>query len=267
MSEVSAAPRSGTPSWVDLMTTDREAAMRFYAGLFGWEFEVGPPEIGHYTMCKLRGHQIAGIGGQPPPDAGAPQFPVAWTTYLAVDDTDAICGRATAAGGQLLMGPVDIMDEGRMAVLADSSGAVFGVWQAGKHYGAQLVNEPGTLIWNEVNVRDTDAAKRFYSEVFGHELVTLEGPPDVGYTMLKINGHEVGGILGMAADWPEDSPAHWMTYFGVTDTDATAARIPELGGSVEHGPFDTTYGRVAVIKDPQGAHFAIIEVTEAVSST
>jgi predicted enzyme related to lactoylglutathione lyase len=164
MPEISSKYANGTPAWIDLMASDREAAVDFYRQLFGWDIEVGPPETGHYTMCSVRGLPVAGIGGQPP---GEQQFPVAWTTYLSVDDLDATAEKVKNAGGTVLTGPMDVMDQGRLAVGQDPTGAVFGMWQPGLHIGARLVNEPGGPCWNEVLTRDAAAAKEFYRAVLG----------------------------------------------------------------------------------------------------
>ncbi|MGH3342608.1 MAG: VOC family protein [Carbonactinosporaceae bacterium] len=260
MSEVSAYPE-GTPCWVDLGADDREAAMKFYGGLFGWEFEVGPQETGHYTTCLLRGLSVAGIGERPRADDGTPLAPVAWTTFLACVDADAAAARSAQAGGTVVMGPMDILDQGRLAVVEDPTGAVFGMWEPRKHSGARVVNEPGSLCWNEVATRDHEAAAAFYRAVFGYELAPME-MPGLAYSTLKVAGRSVAGILRMDASWPDDVPPHWMTYFDVADADVTVPAVRDLGGEVIRGPHDSPYGRLAVISDPQGAVFSIIELTD-----
>ena len=247
---------AGTPSWVDLMTSDPEASRNFYRELFGWELEVGPPETGHYTICRLRGHNVAGLGGEPAPDG----TPTAWTTYIAVDDVDAAAGRITGNGGSLLMGPLDVMTQGRMAVASDPTGAVFGLWQAGEHVGATLVNEPGTVNWNELNSRDLATARQFYGAVFGYDwqdVDTGQGGPQ--YATFQVGGRDVGGALQMTDQWPAEVPSHWIVYFGVDDTDASVATIQRLGGAVLMPPTDSPYGRFAAVRDPQGAVFTVIK--------
>ncbi|MGH3329179.1 MAG: VOC family protein [Streptomycetales bacterium] len=258
MSEVWSYP-AGTPCWVDLGADDREAAMKFYGGLFGWEFEVGPPELGHHTMCLLRGLPAAGIGERPRADDGTPLAPVAWTTFLATDDVDAAAARSAEAGGTVVMGPMDIVEEGRMAVVEDSTGAVFGLWEAHKHSGARIVNEPGALCWNEVATRDHEGAGEFYRTLFGYQLAPLD-MPGPSYSTLEVAGRSVAGILGMNASWPDAIPPHWMAYFDVADADVTVPLVRDLGGEVLRGPHDSPYGRLAVINDPQGAVFSIIEL-------
>src|SRR5215212_7631103 len=161
----------GTPSWVDRGSPDPGASARVYGELLGWETtEPGPvEETGGYRMFTRGGKQVAGLGplqqeGQPP----------AWTTYIASDDADATAKAADEAGGQVFTPPFDVMDAGRMTIIADPTGAIFGVWQAGEHHGAQLVNEPGSLCWNELATRDTGAAAKFYDAVFGWQADTQD---------------------------------------------------------------------------------------------
>jgi uncharacterized protein len=255
MSDVSAPYPNGAPCWVDLMASDRETAVRFYTELFGWKAEVGPPETGAYTICTIRDRPVAGIGqAQAIGDKPAP--PVAWTTYLATDDADATAEKATAAGGTVLMGPTDIPTMGRMLIAADPTGAVFGAWQARDFYGAQVVDEPGALCWNEANTRDAPAAARFYTEVFDISAEPMEGLPN--YFRLRAKGRTIGGIQQMGPDLPANIAPHWMSYFAVTDADAVADSLTKAGGTVLMKPFNVAPGRMAVLRDPQGAVFSVI---------
>ncbi|MDP8978075.1 MAG: VOC family protein [Actinomycetota bacterium] len=255
MAEVSSyAP--GTPSWVDLATSDPEGARNFYGRLFGWSFEVGPAETGHYTMCQLHGGNVAGMAGEPAREG----VPTAWTTYMATDDADAVARRIAEGDGTVLMGPMDVMSQGRLLVAADPAGALFGVWQAGDLVGASVVNEPGSLVWSELATRDLAAAQVFYTQVFGHAwepVDTGEGGP--AYQVFSVDGRAVGGAMQMTADWPEQIPSHWMAYFAVEDTEAAAAAAQELGGTVRVPPTDSPYGRFAVLSDPQGAVFTVMQ--------
>jgi predicted enzyme related to lactoylglutathione lyase len=260
MSEVNEyAP--GTPSWVDVAVPDPDAAADFYSAIFGWQVHETsrPEESGGYRMATLRGKEVAGISpimgeGQPP----------SWTTYIDTDDADATAEKAREAGGTVFAEPFDVLDVGRMAVLADPTGAVFAVWQPKGHPGAGLVNEPGAFSWNELNTRDPEAAKEFYGAVFGWQgrKFEMEGEgPD--YVTWHVGGedHSVGGMLDMRGRVPDEIPAHWMVYFNVDDTDATVAQVSERGGEVVVGPDEIPgVGRFAVMRDPQGAHFAVIKV-------
>jgi uncharacterized protein len=246
---------SGTPCWVDLGVDDVAKASAFYARLFGWEIEAGPPESGGYAMCLTKGLAVAGIG----PKQGPPGTPSAWTTYLASDLVEETARKVKAAGGHVLMEPMDIMDVGRMAVAADPGGAVFGIWQAGVHIGVGLANEPGTLCWNENFSRDFDRNKAFYQAVFGYEFGDI-GDVSFKYATLKVGGIDVGGIGELDSTFPAGVPAHWSSYFAVEDTDAAVAKVTAAGGSVARAPWDTPYGRMSVVSDDQGAVFSLISV-------
>lgn len=232
---------------------DIARASAFYADLLGWDIQAGPPEAGGYRMCLKNGRPVAGIG----PKQGPPGTPSAWTTYLATDNADDTAARITKAGGQTFMEPFDVMDAGRMTVAADPGGAVFGVWQARAHTGVGLANEPGTLCWNENHTRDFDRNKSFYQAVFGYQFGDIEGA-GIRYATLKLDGREVGGIMELDASVPAGVPAHWETYFAVTDTDTAVAAARAAGGSVIRPPWDTPYGRMAMVTDDQGAEFSVI---------
>jgi predicted enzyme related to lactoylglutathione lyase len=245
----------GTPAWADLMTSDHEASWDFYRQVFGWEIEDTGPDSGHYGMAMLKGRPVAGIGQAMP----GSEAPVAWTTYLSVRDLDASAAAASQHGGTVLMEPMDVMAEGRMAVAADPTGGVFGMWQAGNHYGAQVVNQPGALCWNELMTRDPARARQFYAEVFGYEYTKMDG--DFDYTTIDGEGpgNTVGGLGELSDSVPAGTPPHWMNYFEVKDADASVSTIAEAGGTVMSGPFDSPFGRIAVIADPQGGVFSIIQ--------
>jgi predicted enzyme related to lactoylglutathione lyase len=248
----------GTPNWVDLPTTDQAAAKTFYAGLFGWTYDDQPMGEGQvYSLAVLNGHQVAAISAQPPEMAAAGAPPM-WNTYLAVDSVDDATARVEAAGGKVAMAPFDVMDAGRMSFVMDPSGAPVALWQAGQHIGATLVNEPGTINWNELITGDPGVAA-FYSTVLGMTTSTMDmgtGP----YTTFEVGGQPVGGTT--PPQMP-GVPSHWHVYFGTDDADAAAAKATELGGSVIVPPFDTPVGRIAVLSDPQGAIFSVIKATPA----
>ena len=244
---------AGTPCWVDLGVDDIGRASAFYGGLFGWHIQEGPPEAGGYSMCEVNGRPVAGIG----PKLGPAETPAAWTTYLASDDADDTVSKIKAAGGQVVAGPMDVMDAGRTAVAADPGGALFGVWQAGAHTGAGLANEPGSLSWNENMSRDFDGNKAFYRAVFGYDYGDLSSQ-GFNYATADLDGRPVAGIGELDLNLPPEVPANWAAYFGVPDADAAVARAVELGGGVVRPAWDTPYGRMAVLADDQGAVFAIV---------
>jgi uncharacterized protein len=247
----------GTPSWVDLGTPDLDAAADFYGALFGWTCDPGPEEFGGYRMCLLRGSPVAGMGPQ-----GNPDMPPWWTTYISVASADDAAAAIEAAGGTLMVPPMDVMDVGRMAVAADPAGALFSVWEPRSHPGAGLVNEPGTLCWNELTTRRPDESIAFYGTVFGWTSSTSTDP--MPYTEFQLDGRGIGGMMAMDGSWPADLPNHWMVYFAVADTDASAARCVELGGATVVPPTDIPPGRFAVLNDPAGALFSIIQFTQPI---
>lgn len=243
----------GTPAWVDLMVPNRFAARDFYGQLLGWDFVEGSPETGYYSMCLKDGRPAAGLGEAPP--EGRP--PPVWTTYLASSDADEAVTRIREAGGTVMMEPTGVMQFGRVAVAADPTGAVFGLWQAGQHQGAEIVNEPGTVVWNECLTRDFEAAKAFYTTVFGYTAQDMSGE-GFTYATLEVDGQTVGGLGDLGPAAPAEVPAHWMTYFAVQDTGATAALAVELGGTLRAEPRDSEFGRIAVLQGPVGEVFSVI---------
>ncbi len=248
---------NGTPCWIDIGTPDVRAAGEFYSALFGWEIEYGPAEMGHYSMARLKGRDVAALADQQVPGV------VAWTTYLWVDDLDATTERARAAGSTVLADPMDVMTFGRMAVIADPGGAAVSLWQAGEHKGAGLVNEPGTLCWNELMTRAADESLEFYKAVVGltGNKADIDGPDY--YELALPGGRAVAGLMPMVGDdWPPELPNHWMVYFAVEDADAAVSRCVELGGATDVAPTEIPPGRFASLSDPQGGHFSILEFAQ-----
>jgi len=233
------------------MAPDPAAARAFYGAVLGWSFEGTGDEHGGYVIAQAGGAAAAGIG---PHQEGAP---VAWTLYFATDDADASAAQVAELGGTVVVPPGDIGPLGRMAVATDPTGAPFGVWQAGEHIGAGVANEPGALTWEDLRTGDPETARAFFADLFGFR---FEGIPDEAgdYRIMFRPGEEapLGGIGGM--EGREGSP-HWLVYFGVADTAVAAAAAEEAGGSVVLPPFETPYGRMAVVQDPGGAVFSVIE--------
>jgi predicted enzyme related to lactoylglutathione lyase len=246
----------GTPSWVDLATPDVDRAGTFYATLFGWTAEPVPmPDAGGYVMFTLNGKYVAAMS---PIEHG--ERPPAWTTYVSTDDADKTAELAQTAGGSVLMPPMDVFDSGRMAVLADPTGAAFAVWQPNQHPGAGLVDDPGTFTWTELSSRDTAAAARFYPEVFGWTAETSDGG-GMQYTEFKLGDSSVAGMMEMNPMVPAEVPSYWMPYFAVVDVDKSAGEATALGAEALLPPSDFPGGRFAVIRDPQGATFGLLRLT------
>ncbi|HVV35593.1 MAG TPA: VOC family protein [Acidimicrobiales bacterium] len=243
----------GTPSYVDIGSPDPAATAAFYSALFGWKVNDLGPDAGGYKMAQIDGDDVAGIG---PQQAPGPPF---WTTYFTVADTDAAAKKIEAAGGTVIVAPMDVMDAGRMAVCMDPNGAAFSIWQPMASIGSYRVNEHGTLCWSELNTRNLEPAKQFYSEVFGW---TWGGGED--YAEFALDGREMGGAMPMTPDrFPPEVPEHWLVYFAVDDVFAAAAKIKELGGTTMMEPFDAgDAGKITVAMDPQGAVFAIIQLNQ-----
>ena len=286
----------GVPCWVDASEPDPDAALDFYGGLFGWEFEdlIPPGSDGKYfvarhrarsssifdTSGEVRGGDVAGVRSIP--EAAPPM--AMWNTYFWVDSADESASRVRDAGGAVLMEPFDSMDACRMAVFTDPEGAAFGVWEAREHKGARLVNDPGALVFNGLNTRDVEGARSFYGSVFGWQTGSIGGGgegwtlpgygdwlerehhPDLRKQMAEAGTPEgfedvVAAIIPIGDDQP-DTPAHWSVTFATDDADATAAKATELGGRVIVPPFDAPWStatytiRMTVLGDPQGATFS-----------
>ena len=250
MSYVTQNQPDGTPTWIDLGIPDLDRAMEFYGALFGWEFEIGPEEYGRYTTCRLDGRRAAAL--VPNPDPSATEF--WWTVYLAADDVATTLARAVAAGGGVVDGPFDIPEQGRGALLRDSVGAQFGIWQGRAHIGCEVVNEPGALVRNDLVTPTPGPARDFYTAVFEFGLDRNEDMPEADFTFLRRpDGHEIGGIFGN----PAAPRSMWSTVFEVADTDAAVRRAAETGGKAAE-PIDMLYGRLAMVTDPFGTEFSVI---------
>jgi uncharacterized protein len=244
----------GTPMWVDLGTPDVDASISFYGELFDWNASAPVEDGGGYRFFEQDGKMVGGLA-----PLMAPGQPPAWTSYVSVADSDATAANARAAGGTVLLEPTDVLDVGRVAIVADPSGAALGLWQPRRHTGAEIVNEPVSLAWNELDTRDTEAAKPFYEALFGWQADTQ---PMGGqeYTTWQLDGRPVAGMMAMPAQVPAQVPSYWLAYFAVSDTDAVEAKARELGAVVLVEPRDIPAGRFAVLQDPQGAALGVIRM-------
>ncbi len=251
---------AGTPCWVDLSTTDLDAAKKFYSAVLGWkDYAEGPEETGHYTMPRIKDQNIAGMMAQGEDEKGM-GVPPHWNTYVRVDSADAAAKKAKELGAMVVVEPMDVMDVGRMAVFLDPEGAGICVWQPNLHIGAGLVNESGAFTWSELYTKDPGAAKTFYSGLFGWKAETHEGP--MNYTEWKVGERSIGGMIEIAPEMGP-IPPNWLTYFAVDDADQAAEAATKAGGSTMMGPMDIPeVGRFAVLADGQGAVFAVIKMAE-----
>lgn len=252
---------AGTPCWIDVSTSDPEASREFYGGLFGWTYEINPdPGAGHYTNAWLDGELVAGLGGVPV----EPDQPVAWTLYLASADIKETAELAAASGGTLLFGPTEFPEQGSMAIASDPTGGQIGFWQL---YGEWKFRggAPGTLCWAELNTRDGAVADDFFVGLFGYQTGQHGDGVSFDYTTWSFGDEAVLGRLQMGEEFAPDTAPHWMVYFSVAPqvgTDLAAARVLELGGSVSVDPFPSTFGRIAVVRDPAGAVFSLVDLSQ-----
>jgi predicted enzyme related to lactoylglutathione lyase len=278
---------AGVPCWVDTAQPEPEAAVAFYADLFGWTFEdrTQPDSDQRYFVAQLRGGDVAGIAGVPPQPDEMPGSPV-WNTYVAVESADEAAAKVTAASGQVVMEPFDVPGAGRMGVFSDPSGATFCVWQAKEWPGARLVNEPGTWNFSELYTRDPQGAKAFYGAVFGWEVSDFEmdgsdyglwrmpgygdflerSDPDVRKRQADVGAPEgfedaVAWLVPMTGDQFGDTPPHWNITFSVDDADAVAERAAAMGGKVLVPPSHADWVRMTVLSDPWGATFTASKFT------
>ena len=248
--------KQGTPSWVDLGTTDQPAAKRFYGSLLGWSWDDSDMGNGEfYSMAKLKGRSAAAVFTQRA-DEREMGVPPHWSTYITVDDVDATTAQVEEVGGKVVAPPFDVFDSGRMSMITDPTGAFVSLWQPKSHIGAEIMNEPGALAWSELITDDAEKAAEFFVKLLGVGLVRQEQP--MQYTMIEVGGRAVGGFFQKP---PEEAaiPNMWALYFAVPDCDSAAKKAESLGGRVIVPPMDTPGGRFATLQDPQGAVFGVIK--------
>lgn len=243
---------AGTPGWADITVAEPGPVERFYGALLGWRFVASAD--GAYLTATLDGRAVAGVRV-----ADAPR-PAWWCLYLATDDVAASVDRAVDAGATVLLPPVVVLEEGRMAVLADPTGAAVGLWESGSRTGWEVTDVPGAFVWAEQMSHDPDAARRFYVELFGYDAQDMSAP-DFRYASLAVGGTPAVGVGGYGPR-AGDVPAAWTWYVAVPDAVDAARRVDALGGEVVSGPEDTPYGRMLLVRGPVGELVALLEVRE-----
>jgi hypothetical protein len=257
MSHIDSHP-PGTFCWIELATTDQEAAKKFYSALFGWEPKdapIGPDEF--YTTFELEG-RTAASGFTIRPDELARGIPPHWGLYVAVESADKTEAKAKQLGANVVVPAFDVMDLGRMSVFQDPTGAHLAVWQSKTHHGTRIAEVPGTLCWADLSTPDAKRASDFYKSLFGWEFMADSKDPS-GYLHIKNGEQFIGGVLPPSARQP-GVPPHWLPYFQVDDVDAVANKAKQMGGKLCVDPMSMeNVGRFAVIFDPQGAAFAIFK--------
>lgn len=244
----------GTFSWADFFSTDVEKTKTFLHELFGWTSQDMPTGEGRpdYTMFYLDG-KVVTAGSQ----AFDPKQPSFWSNYITVDDVEAMTARAVSLGGSVMMPPMQVLEAGKMSVITDPTGANVSLWQPQNHQGAAIVNTVGAMCWNELYTPDIKKAKQFYSDLFGW---TYETDPDNDYLMIKNNGRSNGGMMPITPEMMGMPPC-WMVYFTVADIEASVKRAAELGGSVHLPPMKVGVGTIAMIAEPAGASFMLIQMS------
>jgi predicted enzyme related to lactoylglutathione lyase len=250
---------ANTPVWVDLSSTDAAKARDYYAKLFGWKVEVAAePDAGGYALAKINGKDVAGIGPVQTPDG-----PSAWMLYIGTNDADATARKVEAAGGKVIAPPFEVLKSGRMAVFQDPSGAFISVWEPNEMKGAQVMYEANSFGWAELNARGVDAAKPFYTKVFGWGEKTSEmGEGQPPYTEFQNAGESVGGVFEMSEMVPAQVPSYWMVYFVVDNVDNSFQKAIDQGGTELMKPQDFPGGRFGLVQDPQGASFGLLKMQE-----
>jgi uncharacterized protein len=246
----------GAPCWADLWTSDVEGSRRFYAEVFGWEAQAPSPEFGGYFMFTRDGVPVAGgmgpMGGDMPPSNS-------WKPYLAVDDAAKTLESAQSHGATVVAPAMPVADLGTQGVLVDPTGAAIGIWQPGSFHGFSVLEEPGAPSWFELHTRDYDRALEFYRSVFGWSTAGLPGDQEFRYATVQDPGSDgqLAGVLDASGILPEGVPSQWHIYWGVDGVDDTVRAAQSLGATLDSGPDDTPYGRLATLRDPAGATFKL----------
>ena len=250
----------GTFSWVELATTDPKAGVSFYRDLFGWnvvEHDMGPNGI--YTIFTIRGQDVAAAAGQHPQERqmGVPPH---WNLYVTVSSADEAAKRAVQLGATVLDAPFDVMQQGRMAIVRDPTGAVLQLWEPKAHIGVKIRNEPNSLCWSELTTKDPKAAEAFYTGMFGWSARHSAPAAVMDYTEFSVNGQPAVGMMAMPQEMSPNVPSYWMPYFQVADLDASTTKAKSLGANVMVGPNSIPDGaRFVILQDPQKAMFALFQ--------
>jgi predicted enzyme related to lactoylglutathione lyase len=244
------------PAWVDLSSADAAASREFYSKLFGWQIEVNQdPQYGGYGMAKVGGHDVAGIGPKMDPNA-----PTAWSIYIGTSDADDLAKKVQSAGGNVVMAPFDVGDQGKMAVFQDPTGAFISGWQPAQ-MGSFHAGETNTFAWAELSSRGVEKAIPFYEQVFGWKAKKSdmgEGAP--AYYEFQLGGESIAGGQEMNQMVPAEVPSYWMVYFAVADVDKSFQTATGAGAKELVAPMDFPGGRFAILQDPQGAAFGLLKM-------
>jgi predicted enzyme related to lactoylglutathione lyase len=252
----------GTFCWPELATSDAPGAKKFYGALFGWSFADNDMGDGMtYSMIQHQGNTVGALYGQKPEDQK--RMPPHWGAYVSVESADGSAAKAEELGGALLMEPFDVMGAGRMAVIQDPTGAIFSVWEAKKHIGATILDEPGSLTWTELMTPNTDRAAAFYTGLLPWKTESMQFP-NMTYTMFQRGDRSVGGMMPIPPEQLGQVPPNWLSYFAVDDVETMVPRAQQLGATVIVPAMAIpSGGKFAVFRDPAGAHFGIYQAPKS----
>jgi len=244
----------GAPCWIDLSTSNPDAAKAFYGEAFGWTVDdTNAEQFGGYFTFLKDGRKVA--GGMPSDGQSGPDT---WTVYLRSTDAATTVAQVRAKGGNVIVDPMPVADLGTMAVVTDVAGASLGIWQPGQHVGFDVVGEPGSASWFELHTSRYEASLNFYRDVFGWTVTTASDAPEFRYSVFADGDDQLAGVMDASAFLPEGVTAEWSVYFGVDDTDKASELVVELGGTVVEPAEDTPYGRLARVADPTGTQFKLV---------
>ena len=248
------------PIWLDLSSSNPDGARKFYSDVFGWKAEVNPdPQYGGYAVATLNGKDVAGIGPKQDPSG-----PSAWMVYIGSSDADETVKQTKAAGGKVIVEPMQVGPQGRMVVIQDPSGAFLGVWEPGQMKGAGVMRSANAFSWAELSSRGIDKATPFYQKVFGWSIKSNDmGEGQAPYLEFQIKGESVGGGMEMNPMVPKEVPSYWMPYFGATDVDKAHQKAKDHGAKEMVPPQDFPGGRFSILADPEGAAFGIMSTDQS----
>lgn len=248
---------AGAPCWIDLMTSDLTRSSEFYAALFDWTYEAGDEEkYGGYVMAFKDGKSVAGLMQSGAQSEGRPDM---WTTYLRVDNIEASIAAARDAGAIIYMEPMDVPEQGKLAMLADPSGAAVGLWEFGGHTGFQAHEVTGAAAWHELHSKDYSAAVAFYQNVFGVETAVMSNTPEFRYTNFMDGQQPLAGVMDATGFLPDEVPSSWHVYFQTDHADTTIAKALALGATIINPAEDSPFGRIAGLTDCTGAMFKLVQ--------
>jgi predicted enzyme related to lactoylglutathione lyase len=251
-----AAAPLGAPCWIDLYSSDPDRAASFYGEIFGWTATSTGEDYGGYVNFRRGDALVAGMMR----NDGSAGTPDVWSTYLAVADAKSVTEASVAAGGQVLLEPMQVGPLGTMGMVADPGGAAVGLWQPGEHTGYGLIAEAGAPAWHELHTRDYAATLDFYRTVFGWQTAVMSDTDDFRYTNLVVDGEPYAGVMDAKDFLPEGMPASWQTYIGCVDVDGALSAVERLGGEIVQAAEDSPFGRLAQIADPTGATIKLVSV-------